>query len=139
MIYFINWFKGSGSPTFKEARRWLLQFPTESHKLLAALTDIIVDYLVGQANAGAQLLQVFQLYIIICLHIPQMDALLFPGRLRPGKRSASIGRRLCIYLALYSSNGCTSYLRFKQLREIIASIASVGFNIDCSQYLCKLY
>jgi len=26
--------------------------------------------------------------------LPPMDALLFPGRLRPGKRSASIGRRL---------------------------------------------
>jgi len=56
MAYMIE---GSGSPTFKEARRWLLQFPQESHKLLSALTDIIVEYLVGQANAGAQLLQVF--------------------------------------------------------------------------------
>ena len=28
------------------------------------------------------------------IHIPPMDAILFPGRLRPGKRSASIGRRL---------------------------------------------
>ena len=36
------------------------------------------------------------------LRITPMDALLFPGRLRPGKRSASIGRRLYINLALYS-------------------------------------
>ena len=32
--------------------------------------------------------------IFVKLHIPPTDALLFPGRLRPGKRSASIGRRL---------------------------------------------
>ena len=34
------------------------------------------------------------------LHIPPMEALLFPDRLRPGKRSASIGRRFYIYSAL---------------------------------------
>ena len=48
----------------------------------------------------------------------QMD---FPGRPRPGKRSASIGRRLYIYLAPYSnstpysSNGCTSFSRLKKI------------------------
>ena len=31
--------------------------------------------------------------ILIWLHIPPMDAILFPGRPRPGKRIASIGRR----------------------------------------------
>ena len=31
---------------------------------------------------------------IIQLHIPPMDAIIFPGHLRPGKRIASIGRRL---------------------------------------------
>ena len=31
-----------------------------------------------------------------------MEALLFPGLKRPGKRSASIGRRIYIYSARYS-------------------------------------
>ena len=35
-----------------------------------------------------------QLYIPIKLRIPPMDAIVFPGRLRTGKRIASIGRRL---------------------------------------------
>ena len=39
--------------------------------------------------------------INIWLHIPPMDAVLFPGRLRPGKRSASIGRRLYIHFVLF--------------------------------------
>ena len=34
------------------------------------------------------------LIIIYYIHFPPMDAILFPGRLRPGKRIASIGRRL---------------------------------------------
>jgi len=52
-----------------------------------------------------------------------MDAILFPGRLRPGKRSASIGRRLYnylapySYLASYSSDGCASFPHFKIFRE----------------------
>ena len=56
--------------------------------------------------------EVVKLYQV---HVPPMDALIFPGRLRPGKRSASIGRRLFIYLVRYtylaSSNGCTSFSR----------------------------
>ena len=73
--------------------------------------------------------QVFYFCILIWLLIPPMDALLFPGRLRPGKRSASIGRRIYIYLvfkiinksvlliksllssAQHSSNVCTSFSR----------------------------
>ena len=35
------------------------------------------------------------------LHIPPMEAFLFPGRPRPGKRIASIGRRFYIDLARY--------------------------------------
>ena len=33
-------------------------------------------------------------------NFPPMDAILFPGRLRPGKRIASVGRRLCIILCM---------------------------------------
>ena len=53
-------------------------------------------------NVQPQAAQVSQLHILkyFQLHIPPMDALLFPGRLRPGKRSASIGRRLFICLRL---------------------------------------
>ncbi|XP_016843368.1 uroporphyrinogen decarboxylase isoform X3 [Nasonia vitripennis] len=52
--------QGGGSSTMAQARIWLYKYPEESHKLLQMITDVIVDYLVMQVKAGAQLLQVFE-------------------------------------------------------------------------------
>ncbi len=56
MAYMIE---GGGSKSFKQARRWLYQFPESSQQLLQRITDLLVDYLIGQVDAGAQMLQVF--------------------------------------------------------------------------------
>ncbi|XP_062843733.1 uroporphyrinogen decarboxylase [Trichomycterus rosablanca] len=57
MSYMIE---GGGSTTHSKAKRWLYRHPEASHTLLKRLTDVIVEYLVGQVNAGAQALQVFE-------------------------------------------------------------------------------
>ena len=51
MSYMIE---GGGSTTQSKAKRWLYSYPEDSHKLLQSLTDVIVEYLVGQVQAGAQ-------------------------------------------------------------------------------------
>ncbi|XP_071492479.1 uroporphyrinogen decarboxylase-like [Diadema antillarum] len=51
--------EGGGSNTYSKAKKWLYTQPAASHTLLQTLTRTIVDYLVGQVEAGAQLLQVF--------------------------------------------------------------------------------
>uniref|UniRef100_A0A8C8GA88 Uroporphyrinogen decarboxylase n=2 Tax=Oncorhynchus TaxID=8016 RepID=A0A8C8GA88_ONCTS len=57
MAYMIE---GGGSTTQSKAKRWLYRHPEASHQLLKMLTDIIVEYLLGQVAAGAQALQVFE-------------------------------------------------------------------------------
>lgn len=57
MAYMIE---GGGSNTMSKAKRWLYQYPSACHKLLKILTNVIIDYLVGQVKAGAQALQVFE-------------------------------------------------------------------------------
>ncbi|XP_057334874.1 uroporphyrinogen decarboxylase [Microplitis mediator] len=52
--------QGGGSSTMAQARSWFYKYPQESHTLLQLITDIIIDYLVMQAKAGAQALQVFE-------------------------------------------------------------------------------
>ncbi|XP_033738319.1 uroporphyrinogen decarboxylase-like [Pecten maximus] len=49
---------GSHSPLPK-ARKWLVKYPKESHNLLSILTSKVIDYLVAQIKAGAQIVQVF--------------------------------------------------------------------------------
>eukprot|EP01116_Phalansterium_solitarium_P006061 TRINITY_DN18376_c0_g1_i1.p1 TRINITY_DN18376_c0_g1~~TRINITY_DN18376_c0_g1_i1.p1 ORF type:complete len:377 (-),score=92.29 TRINITY_DN18376_c0_g1_i1:182-1312(-) len=56
MAYMVE---GGGSKTFGKAKSWLYQHPTASHELLQRITSVVIDYLLGQAAAGAQLLQVF--------------------------------------------------------------------------------
>jgi uroporphyrinogen decarboxylase len=51
--------EGGGSRSWTESRAWLYKYPNESRVLLTAITNIIVDYLVMQIDAGAELLQVF--------------------------------------------------------------------------------
>ena len=57
MSYMIE---GGGSPTLSKAKAWLYRHPDASRQLLQSITDVSVDYLVGQVEAGAQLLQVFE-------------------------------------------------------------------------------
>ncbi|XP_048352998.1 uroporphyrinogen decarboxylase isoform X2 [Sphaerodactylus townsendi] len=57
MAYMIE---GGGSNTMAKAKAWLYRHPEASHRLLMLLTDVIVDYLVGQVAAGAQALQLFE-------------------------------------------------------------------------------
>lgn len=51
MSYMIE---GGGSSTHSKAKRWLYRHPEASHMLLRMLTDVIVEYLLGQVAAGAQ-------------------------------------------------------------------------------------
>lgn len=57
MSYMIE---GGGSTTHSKAKRWLYRHPEASHTLLKRLTDVIVEYLLGQVKAGAQALQIFE-------------------------------------------------------------------------------
>ncbi|XP_012255960.1 uroporphyrinogen decarboxylase [Athalia rosae] len=52
--------QGGGSSTMPLPRLWLYRYPKASHQLLQLITDIVIDYLVLQVKAGAQLLQVFE-------------------------------------------------------------------------------
>lgn len=56
MAYMIE---GGGSKQFAKCKAWLYRHPGASHDLLKATTDVIVEHLVAQADAGAQALQVF--------------------------------------------------------------------------------
>lgn len=50
---------GASRGNFDLAKKWLYLYPEESRKLLGALREIIVEYLVGQYDSGAPLLTLF--------------------------------------------------------------------------------
>lgn len=56
MAYMVE---GGGSKTFARARSWLYRYPDESRALLDRLTTVLIEFLVGQIDAGAQAVQVF--------------------------------------------------------------------------------
>lgn len=57
MSYMIE---GKGSATMSKAKRWLYSYENESHDLLNLLANFIIDHLVEQISAGAQLIQLFE-------------------------------------------------------------------------------
>ena len=57
MSYMIE---GGGSKTQSKSKRWLYSHPEASKNLLQMITDVNVEYLVGQVKAGAQMLQIFE-------------------------------------------------------------------------------
>lgn len=46
--------EGGSSKTLQKSKSWLFKYPEESKKLLLRIADIVVEYLVGQVKAGAQ-------------------------------------------------------------------------------------
>ncbi|KAI8848008.1 Uroporphyrinogen decarboxylase [Chytridium lagenaria] len=56
MAYMIE---GGGSKTLSKAKSFLFNHPADSHRLLRMVTDVVIDFLINQIKAGAQLLQVF--------------------------------------------------------------------------------
>jgi uroporphyrinogen decarboxylase len=51
--------EGKSGTNHSTAKSWLYKYPEASHKLLNILSDTIIDYMVAQVKAGAQLLQLF--------------------------------------------------------------------------------
>ncbi|KAG0294916.1 Uroporphyrinogen decarboxylase in heme biosynthesis [Dissophora globulifera] len=51
--------EGSSTKQWAKVKTWIFKYPEASHDLLQKITDVCVDLLVGQARAGAQMLQVF--------------------------------------------------------------------------------
>ena len=59
MAYMIE---GGGSKTMSIAKRWLYKHSEATTVLLQRLTDVIVDYLVAQVRAGAQVMVIIYMY-----------------------------------------------------------------------------
>jgi uroporphyrinogen decarboxylase len=51
--------EGGGSKTFSKSKKLLFSEPAAAHKLLQKITDSTIDYLKGQVEARADLIQVF--------------------------------------------------------------------------------
>ena len=50
--------EGGGSKMFSKCKGWIYAHPAAARELLALISDVSIKYLVGQARAGAQILQV---------------------------------------------------------------------------------
>jgi len=59
MCYMVDGKSSGESSIFKTSKTWLYKHPKESHLLLSKISQVVTDYLIGQARSGAQLLQVF--------------------------------------------------------------------------------
>jgi len=59
MCYMVDGKSTGESSIFKNSKTWLYRYPKEAHYLLSKISQVVADYLIGQAQSGAQLLQIF--------------------------------------------------------------------------------
>jgi len=64
--------EGGGSPTLSKAKEWLYQHHEASHKLLQIITDVCVDFLIGQVRAGAQVTLCMWYGFLVTIMITQL-------------------------------------------------------------------
>lgn len=57
LVYIVE---GQGSKMFRFVKEWIYKYPTESHKLLQAITDCCINFLAQQVAAGCDMVQVFE-------------------------------------------------------------------------------
>lgn len=51
--------EGGGTKIFKESKKWIYLYPEESKAILQKISEVCVEYLALQVQAGAQMIQVF--------------------------------------------------------------------------------
>ncbi len=85
MAYMIQ---GEGSKTFARAKSWIYRYPAATRDLLERLADILIDYLVGQIDAGAQAVQIFDSWAGL-LGPDEYEAFMIPSLRRIGKALAA--------------------------------------------------
>ncbi|KAK4699361.1 uroporphyrinogen decarboxylase, partial [Phenoliferia sp. Uapishka_3] len=69
--------EGGGSKTWEKTKKWCYRDPENAKKVLQAITEVSAEYLAGQVQAGAQLLQVFDTNAD-CLTIPGFTTFILP-------------------------------------------------------------
>jgi uroporphyrinogen decarboxylase len=118
--------EGGGSKNFDSFKRFLFGSSSDAHMLLEALADELVEYMLGQINAGANMLQLFDTWASL---LPEEDYREF------GLRHAStVLSRLREHApdvpVLYFPKGVRSYDGF-------AECGAAGFGIDWGTDLAR--
>ncbi|KAM7542131.1 hypothetical protein Aperf_G00000017441 [Anoplocephala perfoliata] len=122
MTYMIE---GGGSKTFSKSKKWLYVYPEESRRLLDLIVGVVIDHLVQQALAGAQLLQIFE------SNAGALSPHLFTTFVLPGLQRIYREVRGCL-----QEKHCFSYddlppliIFAKDGHYALADLAAVGFEV----------
>jgi hypothetical protein len=80
MAYMVE---GSGQKSYNNARTWMYKTPEKAHELLHLITQVTIKYLIGQVQAGAQMLEVaFLLHMhassFLCTPLASFTSCLLP-------------------------------------------------------------
>lgn len=111
--------EGHGSKTFNNFKSFLFAEPAAMHTLLDKLAEELIEYLVGQAEAGANMLQLFDTWAGL---LPEEEYRAF-GLRHAATVLQEVGRRLPDVPILYFPKGVRNYDGF-------AESGASGFGID---------
>ncbi|MGE3799580.1 MAG: uroporphyrinogen decarboxylase [Candidatus Kapaibacterium sp.] len=118
--------EGHGSKTFNTFKSFLFSEPEAAHQLLEKLSKELVEYLIGQAKAGANMLQLFDTWAGL---LPEEDYGTF-GLRHASAVLSEVRRAIPDVPILYFPKGVRSYDGF-------AASGASGFGIDWATDLVR--
>lgn len=118
--------EGSGSKSFDIFKQFIFAQPAAAQALLEALAEELIEYLMGQIDAGANMLQLFDTWAGL---LPEMEYRRFA---LPVVRTVitELGRRAPQVPVLYFPRGVRGYEEFETL-------GAAGFGIDWQTDLAR--
>ncbi len=121
--------EGKGKAEFKKAKLFMWERRSEYFEFLGLLSENIVEYLKGQVKAGADLVQVFDSWL---MHMPYEDLKDYASVLKAlfEKLKKELGVPI-----IYFYRGSGEYLEL--LREVPADAFSVDWTVDMLSWMKK--
>lgn len=123
MVYMIE---GGSSKTYSKAKSWLYKYPEASRDLLNLLSKFIVDYLVEQVKAGAQMVQVFD------SHAGELPKSLFVSFILPCLKEIGIKVKeklgpLAVPMILFAKG---AHYAFNEINETNYDVIALDWTMD---------
>ncbi|GAB6026558.1 hypothetical protein CHUAL_012974 [Chamberlinius hualienensis] len=120
--------EGLGSRTLSKSKSWMYRYPEACHELLKLLTRVVIDHLVAQAEAGAQLLQVFESHAEhYGPEIFEEFALPYIRQISENVKKRLTDKGLDVPMVIFAKGG---HFALKQLAESGYEVVGLDWSID---------
>jgi uroporphyrinogen decarboxylase len=121
--------EGGGSTTQAKAKKWLYVHAEETKKLLEQISDCLIEYLIRQVIAGAQMLQLFESHAgVLTENLFSQFALPYFEQIAKGVKSGLTSRGIePVPMIIFAKDG---HYAMEMMKDLPFDVISLDWTID---------